>query len=143
MKGFLIALCITGTATAGGVYKWTDAQGNVHFGDKPPDARAEHVQTDDAPDPTYRGSGLRPGERAMLERARDEERERLRARQRSVEEREATQASRGESNEWCLRRNLTLQEYKDERRQGCRPNRCEAVDRNIAYYESLIRERCQ
>ncbi len=48
------ALCAAG-APAAEIYKWTDAEGNVHFGDKPQSgARAETVTVPKhTPDPQY------------------------------------------------------------------------------------------
>ncbi len=143
MRGLLLALFITGTATAGGVYKWTDAQGHVHFGDSPPSTRAERVQTDEATQSDGPRSGLRPGERAMLNRAQQAERERLRARGASARASDSERSHRNNWKEYCFRLKLTLQEYKDERRQGCHPSRCADIDRNIEYYESMKREDCQ
>lgn len=36
--------CLVGLAQAGEVFKWTDAQGRVHFGDKPPKEAADKAQ---------------------------------------------------------------------------------------------------
>lgn len=143
MRALLIGLILAGPALAGGVYKWTDAQGNVHFGDKPPDTRAERVQTDDAPDPATPGAGLRPGERAMLERREEAMRERMRARQESIEDAERAARVAGDYKEYCYRLRLDLQEYQDERRRGCSVSECQFIDRRIAYHESLIREHCR
>jgi glutaredoxin len=50
MRGILPMLVVIGAvcssaAFASGVYKWTDADGRVHFGDRPPaDAAAEEVK---------------------------------------------------------------------------------------------------
>ncbi len=46
----LAVLC--SSAAAAGVYKWTDADGKVHFTDKPPpDVKAETIKTKTAADP--------------------------------------------------------------------------------------------
>ena len=39
----LLALIAAGTATAGEIYKWTDEEGNVHFGDRPDGEEPEKV----------------------------------------------------------------------------------------------------
>ncbi|MEX2474620.1 DUF4124 domain-containing protein [Marinobacter sp.] len=37
MKGLLVFLCLlTPSVTWAGVYKWVDANGQSHFGDRPP-----------------------------------------------------------------------------------------------------------
>jgi len=41
----LLIFIITAAATANaGVYKWTDEQGNVHFGDRPTSSQAEQIK---------------------------------------------------------------------------------------------------
>ena len=37
----LAGLAVAGTVSAGDIYKWTDAEGNVHFGDRPSGETAE------------------------------------------------------------------------------------------------------
>ena len=39
----LLALIAAGTAAAGEIYKWTDEEGNVHFGDRPDGEAPEKV----------------------------------------------------------------------------------------------------
>ncbi|WP_127478282.1 glutaredoxin family protein [Sulfurivermis fontis] len=36
---WLLLLLLAGPATGAGIYRWTDAEGRVHFGDAPPDER--------------------------------------------------------------------------------------------------------
>ncbi len=43
LRGLLLLVSITGAVQAGQVYRWTDEQGHVHFGDRP-QANAEPVQ---------------------------------------------------------------------------------------------------
>lgn len=47
MLGWL--LLVAGAVNAGGVYKWVDADGQVHFGDRPPDRGAEQVEVPNNP----------------------------------------------------------------------------------------------
>jgi hypothetical protein len=47
MLGWL--LLAAGAATAAGVYKWVDAEGRVHFGDRPPDLGATAVEVPNTP----------------------------------------------------------------------------------------------
>jgi len=46
-----ILLCALAPIASAEVYKWTDAQGNVHFGDKPPAGKSETINlpTHEAP----------------------------------------------------------------------------------------------
>jgi len=46
----VVALAVTALAIAQPVYKWSDPQGVVHYGDEPPDdAKAQEVQIEPAP----------------------------------------------------------------------------------------------
>lgn len=64
----LLPLLMTCVSFAGDVYKWKDADGKVHFGDKPNGARAEPVEL-------RRSTGQKAG--PALEAARRERTERL------------------------------------------------------------------
>ena len=39
----LLTLVVAGTALAGEIYKWTDADGNVHYGDRPVGTQSERL----------------------------------------------------------------------------------------------------
>lgn len=41
---FIIVLIFSTNVFAGKIYKWTDAEGNVHFGERPPDSGASEVR---------------------------------------------------------------------------------------------------
>jgi len=63
MKNFVIATLCTvilfssAAVLAGKIYKWTDAEGNVHYGsDKPADAEAEKMQVDTSKTGVDRGA---------------------------------------------------------------------------------------
>jgi uncharacterized lipoprotein NlpE involved in copper resistance len=45
----LLAVMAAGTATAGDIYKWTDEEGNVHFGDRPDGEVPEKVAIQSRP----------------------------------------------------------------------------------------------
>lgn len=46
----ILLLSVATAGTAGGVYKWTDAQGNVHYGERPPPGiEAKSLKVDKAP----------------------------------------------------------------------------------------------
>lgn len=50
MKTYLLILLLLPLSTTAGVYKWTDANGQTHFGDRPPaEKSAEEVDIDPAP----------------------------------------------------------------------------------------------
>jgi hypothetical protein len=45
----LLTLALTGSALAGEIYKWTDAEGNVHYGDVPVSAQSERLSITSQP----------------------------------------------------------------------------------------------
>ena len=80
MKSFIIAtvstviLISSNAALAGKIYKWTDAQGNVHYGsEKPADAEAEKMKVDTST------TGVDTGAEALdnLKQQADDEAERI------------------------------------------------------------------
>jgi hypothetical protein len=80
MKSFIIAtvstviLISSNTVLAGKIYKWTDAQGNVHYGsEKPADADAEKMKVDTST------TGVETGAEALdnLKQQADDEAERI------------------------------------------------------------------
>ncbi len=44
-----LTLAVSGAALAGDIYKWVDADGNVHYGDKPAGAQSERMAIDSRP----------------------------------------------------------------------------------------------
>ena len=69
----ILFACATSVA---GIYKWTDAQGNVHYGsEKPVEAAAEKMQVD------TRLTGTRPGTEALdkIKQQADDEAEKIKA----------------------------------------------------------------
>lgn len=69
----LLSLLICSWPASAQVYSWQDAQGRTHYSDRPPTTTTEQQEVreldiDNQPISTVGGSGLRPGEQAMLER---------------------------------------------------------------------------
>lgn len=78
-------------ASAAGVYRWVDEQGNVHFGDKPHGVDAEEVQIKSPPrseTPAQNGTVDRERLLRALEAERLERAEQRQARERERAERE-------------------------------------------------------
>ncbi len=50
----LSLLCASGGALAGKIYKWTDSEGNVHYGERPPTTQAREIDLPKTP-PSSRG----------------------------------------------------------------------------------------
>lgn len=80
----LMLCCLAMSVQAGGVYKWVDQDGNVHFGDQPTDGNAAQIaqpKTQVPADPAYQERLQR--QKQYLE-ARQEEHEQ--AKQKAAEE---------------------------------------------------------
>ena len=109
-EGFLAVLLVVlpaGTAAAGEVYRWTDAEGNVHFGDRPPDQdRAQKLDL-----------RTRPGDAAAARRRLEREQRLLRAfeEERQVRARAQRQAAEAERQRRrnCEKAREVLREYRE------------------------------
>lgn len=71
---FTVGLLLNSVSSFGEVYKWTDKQGRVHYGDKPP----AHTQAEDLSDTliinSFEGADVRPNEFFdAIEKTRSEE----------------------------------------------------------------------
>ena len=137
--GITLGLLLSVPAAAGGVYKWTDELGQVHFGDRPPaGAQAENAQVIPATggEPAADG-GLRSGERARLSGI--EKQERMKATEiRRQDKRAAAEADRREHRAEkdagsCASYKQKIRDYERRLRAGCRASTCNS------YNESLIR----
>ena len=109
------------TACATGlVYQWSDAQGQVHYGDTPPLAEeAEAVTLERDPHAGSKPRGLRPGERALLgtvERRQQQQQSRSRAARSHADEQRATLQRQCRSH----RERLKLAQGRDDFKQHAR-----------------------
>lgn len=132
---FTLLLLLTSTAY-GQVYKWTDANGNVHFGTQPPPGQQEEVEIRES----KTGTMVTDRQRKMLDQI-DNEREERRA---DVDYSPASRQSSAESRT-CRRAKIVLQRYESEldlllRRGYKQSERRDAEDRvtrwesEVAYY---------
>ncbi|HEY9199684.1 MAG TPA: DUF4124 domain-containing protein [Gammaproteobacteria bacterium] len=60
-----LCACLLGAVASAEVYKWTDAEGRVHFGDRPPQGQSETVQM---PGPSADSPAATPEERLEKQR---------------------------------------------------------------------------
>ncbi|MGB1140084.1 MAG: DUF4124 domain-containing protein [Halioglobus sp.] len=96
-----VILLALATATSAEIYKWTDEDGNVHFGDKPADEdtanKAQAIEVDEAYKPPQRSEeeirAIQGQQRARAEadRRRRESNERRVAEERAVKDRQKAQ----------------------------------------------------
>jgi hypothetical protein len=75
LVALLILACLS-PAAAGEIYRWTDAQGRVHFGDRPPAGAGEALPLTSSPTPPAPepDAGARRAQRERLLRAFEAER---------------------------------------------------------------------
>mgnify|MGYP003700324227 CR=1 FL=1 len=130
---FLVTLSLPAFAQ---VYKWTDDNGNVHFGNQPPPGQQEEVQIRES----KTGSMVTDSQREMLDRI-DQERAERRA---DSDIASTSQQPRTESSS-CRKAKIILQRYENEldqllRRGYKQSERRDAEDRvtrwesEVAYY---------
>ncbi|MBI5461344.1 MAG: DUF4124 domain-containing protein [Gammaproteobacteria bacterium] len=102
----LLLLCIGGMSASAEVYRWTDAEGRAHFGDRPPLSGARSVDV-----PANTGSPApTPAERLEKQRALLRAFEEERRQHRDV--REKTQHDKAERQRNCVQARDRLQSYE-------------------------------
>ena len=142
LVGITLGLILSMPATAGSVYKWTDEQGRVHFGDRPP-AAATVMRLDIRPatgDDRASGDGLRAGERARLGEIRNQE-SRMAAEKRDRQERVAADEERRtrqamQDARRCADYQQKISDYKRRLRAGCRVSTCNTYNDQLDRYKS-------
>ena len=103
----IVCLCLVLPAAEAEVYRWTDANGQVHFSQRPPPGGAEPMESSDTePVNTYGDDGLRQRqerERRLLE-SYEYEREQKKAREaREADARQAAAADCGKLQKYWQR----------------------------------------
>jgi hypothetical protein len=142
LAGITLVLVISVPAAAGSVYKWTDEQGRVQFGDRPPPA-ATVTQVEVRPasgDDRSSGGGLRPGERARLGEIRKRE-SRMAAEKRDRNEQVAADEKQrarriARDARRCAGYQQKITDYKRRLRAGCRVSTCNSWNDQLARYKS-------
>lgn len=136
MRILFTLLLILASTAYGQVYKWTDENGNVHFGTQPPPGQQEEVEIRES----KTGTMVTDRQRKMLEQI-DEERAGHKA---DVDYAPTSRQSSSESQS-CRRAKIVLQRYESEldlllRRGYQQSERRDAEDRvtrwesEVAYY---------
>lgn len=136
MRILFTLLLILASTAYGQVYKWTDENGNVHFGTQPPPGQQEEVEIRES----KTGTMVTDRQRKMLDQI-DEERSGHKA---DVDYAPTSRQSSSESQS-CRRAKIVLQRYESEldlllRRGYQQSERRDAEDRvtrwesEVAYY---------
>jgi len=142
LVGITFGLVLCMPAAAGRVYKWTDEQGQVHFGDKPPAGATvtqENVRQATGDD-SVTGGGLRPGERERLGEIRKRESSRAAENRDRNEQLAADEKQRArqvvQDARRCAGYQQKITDYKRRLRAGCRVSTCNAYNDRLASYKS-------
>ena len=91
------------------IYKWTDEQGNTHYGDKPVSQNVEQLKIDSTPSPVKQNDSEKESRDEMRQRVSDSlETDRLAKK----EERKKKQAERNEKRRDCNRLRDIQKRYK-------------------------------
>lgn len=120
-----LPLLLLFTTASAGVYKWTDAAGNIHYGSKPPDTAKSLQELKFADQPNVNNGdkgGLRPGELRMLksierkrERAANARRQRIRQ---EAKENHRRALEKAKISEKCDALETRIDEIQGQLRQG-------------------------
>lgn len=106
-------LATAGSAAASNIYKWTDEQGNVHYGDKPaPDASAERLAIESRSTDQAAVASLVDARREAREATRQQEADAASETESPEEQRQAA----AERAEQCTKFRERLQQYVQSRR---------------------------
>lgn len=136
----MVLALLAGGLQAGEIKRWVDAEGRVHFGDQAPasvDAVVQEIEqsgVDSAPS----NPGLRPGERAMVERYEQRGRELEAAKQRSSQAYEKQRLSKGQEAKQRARCDYYLSRvdhYRGKKRRGYSRSEGDKIDAQIELYE--------
>ena len=147
---FLLPFLLFIATAYAGVYKWTDAAGNIHYGDKPPEAsnKLQELEIEDQPSVTTGGeSGLRSGELRMLKsierkRERAAKARRKRVRQEAIESRRQA-LKEAKMNEKCDAMKGRIDKIQDQLRQPHSAVRGAKLNRTRREVADKIRRYCK
>ncbi|MFO1428569.1 MAG: DUF4124 domain-containing protein [Candidatus Competibacteraceae bacterium] len=134
---------VLATATPAQVYKWTDAAGQVHYGDHPP-AQVSAEPLEIVPPPAdSTAAGLRPGERQLLQAITTEERRLARERQaQSRREARYRQAEAAQRRTRCENYRRRLQHIEDKLVTGYKVREADRLHEQRDDYRMKIKEYC-
>lgn len=151
MRVWVMVLLLVAPAAAGQVFKWTDADGRVHYGDKPPaQTEGQPVDMDKAPLSTPGPAVapvLRPTEREMLRKI--EAQEQREAKERASEarrlERENRRQAKAEERQrsQCAAYRSRYEAVTERLRAGYTAAQGDALHRRAEGYAAKIKEYCR
>jgi hypothetical protein len=110
--GLILALLCASTAPASDIYKWVDAEGNVHYGDRPLGDNPEILDIESRPTDPARVQAMATAR--SVQRAESEEAEAAEAAEQPTAEEKRAQAA--ERATQCAAAQLELETYMNNRR---------------------------
>ncbi len=124
-------------ASGASIYRWVDAEGQVHYTDRPPAAPSETIDIENHSPGSSEAGGLRPGERALLDAIQARERAHIEARDASAPNR-----SPAPDETRCRRHRARASAIEARLRRGYRPAEGEALERELAEHRAALRREC-
>ena len=134
---------------AGGVYKWTDENGQLHFTDKPPigkQAQTKDVRpaSGDAPADDAGSSGLRTGELQRLNQVQQQDRIEAQEKKRAQQEyMRKTKAQEDSKRRACESARDQESYYADKLRTGCDGGSCDYYKQRREDYRHKAHDACR
>lgn len=136
----LLLVLLAATAQAADIYRWTDAQGRVHYGDRAPASGAQKIVEPPPP------SELSPDEaNARLEAIRKQRRDALEARAKAKEEKAKSKDQQAKLAAQCAAARQQLQSTRAAQRIRDADGHWYTGDervKKISELEASIREHC-
>jgi len=137
---------------AAAVCKWSDSQGQIHYGRHPPPGVAcgavanAPAAASDASEQRD-GSGLRPSERALLQDIRQREQqqrvERRKARRQQRKQAARAAAVEADKRRQCEESRRRFARLREQRRKGYKLSQAAVLDQQMADAEQNIRTYCR
>lgn len=131
------------------IYRWTDDNGQVFFGDAPPiNSQAEPQKFIPSSDPGSRTtpSGLRPGELARLHQIRINEQHEASERSKKNKQRIKRETSKtrkaAAEKKACNRYRNRIREIDNKLRHGCRAEKCARLNEQRNKYKRRTADFC-
>ena len=146
---FGVLLTVFSIATqAGGIKKWRDQSGNIHFGDAPPtNAISEPVEPEVIPPSpkhdTLQTDFLRPGERRMLQRYEQRGKDLSAAREDDYRRLQQQRQERASAAAKCRYHRSQIENLKRQLRRGYKLEEKGKIERELAQHRENRAQFCE
>jgi hypothetical protein len=136
----VLAIVLPARLVAAEVYRWVDETGAVQFGDRPPAIGAERVEVSPA---SKKPQGLRPQEKAMLERV--DRRERFDKREARLDRQQLASERRAKERRVrsCERSRRDVEVIQAQLRDGYTAERGARLEQKMDFAREDVRRYCR